>query len=159
MTIVAAWKALLAGLAGAAGLIICGILIVTLADVFMRSFGFQPPLWKATFVEFGLLYAAILSAPWIASRDGNIRLRTLKALPLAFQSRAERAVMALLGGLCLVLAWHASTVVADAIRYGEFEMRSVGLPRWVLLAAIAPGFRVTALEVWGQASMGPDGRA
>jgi len=155
---ITAWKTILGAFAVAAGLIICGMFVVILVDVTLRSLRLQPPLWKATFVEFGLLYAGMLSAPWIASRDGNIRLRTLKALPDAWQPPVERSVMAVLAGLCLVLAWYAAQVVVDAVRFDEVEIRSIILPRWVLLAPIAPCLLITALEFLRQAVMGSDGR-
>lgn len=141
------WKALLTALAGIAGAVIGLMFVFIVADVSLRAFGAQPPLWTGTFIEFGLLYSAMLAAPWLISRDGHIRVRALTdRLPARFVARLERAIFIVLAALTALLAWYALDVVLDSAARGEVEYRSIVLPRWILFAPMPPCFLMMAVE-------------
>lgn len=141
------WRGLLAALAAAAGAIIGAMFIVIVVDVTLRAVGLQPPLWTGALTEFGLLYVALLAAPWLIARDGHIRVRAFTdRLPAHIGRRLERVVFALLAALCALLSVYALNVTLDTAARGELEYRSIILPRWTLFAPIAPGFALCAVE-------------
>ena len=141
------WQTLLTALAGIAGAVIGLMFVFIVADVSLRAFGAQPPLWTATFIEFGLLYSAMLAAPWLISRDGHIRVRALTdRLPIRFVKGLEKAIFIVLAALTALLAWYALDVVLDSAARGEVEYRSIVLPRWILFAPMPAGFLLMAIE-------------
>lgn len=141
------WQMFLTALAAIAGAVIAFMFVFIVLDVTMRSLGYQPPLFTGTFIEFGLLYSAMLAAPWLISRDGHIRVRALTdRLPYIVVRRLERGIFAVLAVLTAVLAWYALDVVLDSIARGEVEYRSIILPRWMLFAPMPLSFLLCAIE-------------
>lgn len=141
------WQLCLTVLAAIAGTVIGLMFVFIILDVTMRSLGYQPPLFTGTFIEFGLLYAAMLAAPWLIARDGHIRVRALTdRLPTKLVGRLETVMFAGLAVLTAVLAWYAFDVVLDSAARGEVEYRSIVLPRWVMFATMPPAFLFCAIE-------------
>jgi TRAP-type C4-dicarboxylate transport system permease small subunit len=141
------WHGLLTALAAIAGAVILLMFVFIVLDVSMRSLGYQPPLFTGTFIEFGLLYTAMLAAPWLIGRDGHIRVRALTdRLPRGAMRRLETVIFAVLAVLMTVLAWYALDVTLDSAARGEVEYRSIVLPRWVLFAPMPPCFLFCAIE-------------
>lgn len=154
------WRITLTALAGIAGAIIGAMFVFIVLDVGLRTFGARPPQWTATFIEFGLLYAAMLAAPWLISRDGHIRVRALTdRLSAKALAPLERGIFSVLSLLCVVMASFGVVVLLDTIARGEVEIRSVILPRWVLFAPIAPAFALMAIEFARLAAMGTADRS
>ena len=141
------WTGLLQGAAMLAGAILAGMFLAIVVDVGIRTAGLQPPLWTGAFTELGLIYTAMLAAPWLVSRGGHIRVTALTdRLPARLSRRIERGIFAVLALLCLLLAWTALDIALDTWRRGEVDYRSVPLPRWVLFAALPPAFLMMGVE-------------
>ncbi len=141
------WHGLLTALAAIAGAVIAFMFVFIVLDVTMRSLGYQPPLFTGTFIEFGLLYSAMLAAPWLIGRDGHIRVRALTdRLPARVVRWLETVIFAVLSVLTAILAWYALDVVLDSAARGEVEYRSIVLPRWMLFAPMPPCFFFCAVE-------------
>lgn len=54
----------------------CMFTMITI-DVLIRMTGVTPPLWTSSVVEYGLLYLAMCTAPWLARERGHVAIEAL----------------------------------------------------------------------------------
>ena len=111
--------------------IACGIVFQATA----RSLGFSGSSHVFTFTEFGLLYIVMLASPWLAGRRGHVFIELLAAaaLPARRRPALARAVAGLCAAICLLLAWYTGEATLNAYARGDTDMRSLDMPRWLLL--------------------------
>ena len=141
------YGALISGLAGLAGVLLAAIVVVVVADVILRGAGFQPPAFTAAFSEYALLFATMAAAPWLVRTRGHIIVESLiLILPKALRRALATGVYALCLGLCLVLAYFATTEAVASLLRGDIDIRAVDMPRWTLFAALVGGFALMAVE-------------
>lgn len=123
--------------------IACGIVFQATA----RSLGFSGSSHVFTFTEFGLLYIVMLASPWLAGRRGHVFIELLAAaLPARRRPALARAVAGLCAAICLLLAWYTGEATLNAYARGDTDMRSLDMPRWLLLCAMPPCFALMAAQ-------------
>lgn len=135
--------AILAGVYLAA--IMFGIVISALARTFNLSGSWSSHIFS--FAEFGLLYIVMAASPWLVRHRGHVFIELLTAaIPRAMQRPFSRFVSLLCVIICLVLVWYTWGATAKAYRFGDAEMRSLDMPKFLLLGAMPIGFGLMAVQ-------------
>lgn len=128
-----------AGLAAIAG----GIVFQASA----RSLGFSGSSHVFTFTEFGLLYIAMFASPWLVAERGHVFIELLAAaVPARARGALWRGVAGLSVVICAVLAWYTGEATLRAWALGDTVMRSLDMPRWLLLGAMPLCFGLMAAQ-------------
>lgn len=134
--------------------IMLGIVISSLARTFDLSGTWSSHVF--TFAEFGLLYIVMAASPWLVREKGHVFIELLTAaMPSSFQRGFSRGVSALCIVICLVLVWYTWGATAKAYRFGDAEMRSLDMPKYLLLGSMPICFALMAAQ-FGRFIFGPD---
>lgn len=126
------------------------LVVIMAAIVFQalaRSLGFSGSSHVFTFTEYGLLYIAMAASPWLVRIKGHVFIELLTAaLPARFAPGFSRIVSALCAVLCLILVWYAGEATVQAYVRGDTDMRSLDMPKWLLLGAMPVCFFLMAVQ-------------
>ncbi len=134
-------------LAVIAGAYLVAIMFGIVFQATARSFGFSGSSHVFTFSEFGLLYIVMLASPWLVRLRGHVFIELLSAaLPNSAQKAYSRAVAALCIIICLFLMYYSFQNTMKAYRFGDAEMRSLDMPKWLLLGTMPLCFGLMALN-------------
>jgi len=130
----------------AAFLMVAMMVVITL-DVILRNLGYQSSAHFFTFTEYALLIVPCLGAPWLVREKGHIYIEIL----LMALSPRVRARFTLLIGLvcivvCAVVAWYGFAVTLNDFLQNEKDVRSLDMPRWMVVGFIPLGFGMMGLE-------------
>ena len=133
--------------------IMLGIVVSALARTLDLSGAWSSHIF--TFAEFGLLYIVMAASPWLVREKGHVFIELLTAaVPKTVQPVLSRMVSTLCVIICLVLVWYTWGATAKAYRFGDAEMRSLDMPKFLLLGAMPICFGLMALQfsrfVWGE---------
>lgn len=143
-TIARAYDGVLTALAVVAGAILASIFIIIIYDVTLRELGFRSPAWTIGACEYALLFSTALGAPWLLHERGHVVVTmVLSNLRGGAKTLAGRSICVLGAGVCLIVAWFALRVMATV---QGLEIRGFEMPRWVVFAALPPGFLLLAIE-------------
>lgn len=132
--------------------VIAGVYLVTImfGIVFQataRSFGFSGSSHIFTFSEFGLLYIVMFASPWLVRLRGHVFIELFTAvLPPNVQRVYSRAIAVLCIVICLFLLWYSLQNTLKVYRSGDAEMRSLDMPKWLLLGTMPLCFGLMALN-------------
>ena len=141
------YDAVLHGMAYLAAFLMVAMMAVITLDVILRNLGYQSSAHFFTFTEYALLIVPCLGAPWLVREKGHIYIEIL----LMALSPRVRARFTLLIGLvcivvCAVVAWYGFTVTLNDFLQNEKDVRSMDMPRWIVVGFIPLGFGMMALE-------------
>ncbi|MEM1298465.1 MAG: TRAP transporter small permease subunit [Pseudomonadota bacterium] len=143
-------------LAVLAGIYLVAIMFGIVFNALARTFGFSGSSHIFTFAEFGLLYIVMAASPWLVREKGHVFIELITAaIPRAIQSPFSRGVSGLCILICLVLAWYTWGATAKAWRFGDAEMRSLDMPKYLLLGAMPICFTLMAVQ-FSRFVFGPD---
>lgn len=142
-----AYDALLYGMAILAGILMASMMIAITVDVLLRNLGYQSSAHLFTFTEYALLIVPCLGSPWLVREKGHIYVEIL----LMTCTRAARRRMSVLIGLacvavCAVLAWYGLTVTLRNYKLRDIDVRSMDMPRWMIVQFIPLAFGMMAIE-------------
>lgn len=132
--------------------ILAGIYLVTImfAIVFQataRSFGYSGSSHLFTFSEYGLLYIVMAASPWLVRMKGHVYIEMLTAaLPDKLAAGFSRLVSLICIVICLLLVWYTSEATLKAYNRSDFDMRSLDMPKWLLLVSMPVCFSLMALQ-------------
>lgn len=143
-------------LAVLAGIYLVAIMFGIVINAIARTFHFAGT-WAShlfTFAEFGLLYIVMAASPWLVRHKGHVFIELVTAaVPKPAQRPFSRAISMLCVIICLVLVWYTWGATAKAYRFGDAEMRSLDMPKFLLLGAMPICFALMAIQfsrfVWG----------
>ncbi|MEM7190345.1 MAG: TRAP transporter small permease [Pseudomonadota bacterium] len=132
--------------------IMFGIVVSAVARTFHVSGAWSSHLFS--FAEFGLLYIVMAASPWLVREKGHVFIELVSAaVPKAVQRPYSRIVSALCVIICIVLVWYTWGATAKAYKFGDAEMRSLDMPKFLLLGAMPICFSLMAIQfsrfVWG----------
>ena len=135
------------GMALIAALLMTAMMVTITLDVVLRNLGYQSSAHFFTFTEYALLIVPCLGAPWLAREKGHIYVEIL----LMSLSERMRARLTVLIGLiciavCLVIAWYGFDVAIRDFVQNEKDVRSLDMPRWMLVGWIPLSFLMMAVE-------------
>ncbi len=136
-------------LAVLAGIYLMGIMFGIVISALARTFNMSGA-WSShvfTFSEFGLLYIVMAASPWLAREKGHVFIELLSAaLPVPLQRPFSRMVAMICVIICAVLVFYTFQGTLKAYRFGDAEMRSLDMPKWLLLGAMPIGFGLMGLQ-------------
>ncbi|WP_299878470.1 TRAP transporter small permease [uncultured Sulfitobacter sp.] len=125
--------------------IMMGIVVSALARTFDMSGAWSSHIF--TFAEFGLLYIVMAASPWLVRHRGHVFIELVTAaLPRSLQRPFSRAVSGLCVLICLVLVWYTFGATYRAWEFGDAEMRSLDMPKYLLLGAMPIGFGLMGVQ-------------
>ncbi len=134
-------------LAVLAGIYLVAMMFGIVFNAMARTLGYSGSSHIFTFAEFGLLYIAMAASPWLARHKGHVFIEIVTAaMPAALQRPFSRAVSALCVIICLVLVWYTWGATVRAYGFGDAEMRSLDMPKFLLLGAMPICFALMAAQ-------------
>lgn len=116
-------------------------------DVSIRMMGYTPPLFTSSFVEYGLLYIAMFSAPWLLREKGHVAIEAVVAqLPPNVQKFLAKLVYLVCMLASILFAYFSWQLFVDAIETGQIDLRGVDMPYWAQFLPMLIGFVLISLE-------------
>ncbi len=138
---------MLSGMALLAGTLMVAMMAMIVADVALRTAGFQSSAHLFTFTEYFLLLIPLLGAPWLVREKGHIYIEVLiAALPSGARRVLLRAVVIACIAVCAVLAWYGFDVTLRDYLQNEKDVRSLDMPRWMIVGFLPLSFAMMAIE-------------
>ena len=132
-----------------AGVYLIGIMLGIVVSATARTLLISGP-WSShvfTFTEFGLLYIVMAASPWLVRLKGHVFIELLSAaLPTGVQRPFSRIVAVLCVVICFVLAWFSLVATMKAYDFGDALMRSLDMPKWLVLGSMPIGFGLMGLQ-------------
>ncbi len=145
--VVKAYDSLLYGMAIVAGFLMAAMMSVIFLDVVLRNLGYQSSAHFFTFTEYALLVVPCLGAPWLVREKGHIYVEIVL---MALKPRLRRVLTWVIGAVCIavcaVLAWYGYSVAINDFLQNEKDVRSLDMPRWMVVGFIPLAFSMMALE-------------
>jgi C4-dicarboxylate transporter DctQ subunit len=130
-----------------AGIYLVWIFLAIIFQVVARSVFLYGSSHIFTFIEYGLLYITMAGAPWLVREKGHVYIELLTAVvPDHIRPRFSRIIVALVILICAVIAWYGGEVTWRAIARDEVDMRSLDMPRWMLMISMPICFGLMALQ-------------
>ena len=141
------YNGLIVGLAIIAGLMLALIFVGIVADVTVRTIGFNSIQWYSAMAEYALLFSTMCGAPWLVRIKGHV---VVESLTLAMPP-AVRVVMAKIAYLAciylsLLFVYYGYIEMVGTFQAGEVDIRSIDMPKWILFAPFPVGFSLIAIE-------------
>lgn len=134
-------------LAAVAGAIIPCLFTLIVIDVSIRSFGYNPPLFTSSIVEYALLYVAMFSAPFLVREKGHVAIEALlSVMPHGFRIVLARVVYFMCMASALLFAYFSYQLTYYAYIDGILDIRGIDLPQWTQYLPMAIGFLLVGLE-------------
>ena len=139
--------ALVYGMAFIAALLMVAMMVVITLDVVLRNLGYQSSAHFFTFTEYALLIVPCLGAPWLAREKGHIYVEILLN---SFPPRGRKTMTLAIGmvciAVCLTIAWFGFQVTWSDFVQNEKDVRSLDMPRWMVVGWIPLSFLMMAIE-------------
>ena len=129
-----AYDALLYGMAWLAAFLIAAMMVIITLDVVLRNLGFQSSSHFFTFTEYALLMVPCMGAPWLVREKGHIYVEIL-LMSMGARARA-----------CMTVAWYGFDVTIRDFIGNEKDVRSLDMPRWMVVGWIPLAFLMMAIE-------------
>ena len=138
---------MLYGMAYLAGFLMAAMMVVICLDVLLRNLGYQSSAHFFTFTEYALLMVPCLGAPWLVREKGHIYVEILL---MALSPRQRAVITSIIGVACVVvcavIAWYGFTVTISDYLQNEKDVRSLDMPRWMVVGFIPLAFAMMAIE-------------
>lgn len=130
-----------------AGVLIAAMMVVITIDVVVRNLGYQSSAHFFTFTEYALLIVPCLGAPWLVREKGHVYVEIIFTYLRPWQRAALRTLIAIVCiVVCLVLAWYGVEVALRDYVGNEKDVRSLDMPRWMIVGWIPLSFLMMAIE-------------
>jgi len=134
-------------LAVVAGVMLVLIMFAIVFQATARTLGYSGSSHIFTFSEYGLLYIPMAASPWLVRLKGHVFIEMFTAaLPKSAAPFFSRLVSALCIVICLFLVWYTGEATLKAYRFGDADMRSIDMPKWLLLGAMPICFMLMAIQ-------------
>lgn len=128
-----------------AGVYLVAIMFGIVFQATARSFGFSGSSHIFTFSEYGLLYIVMAASPWLVRLRGHVFIELLTAaIPSPYNRLFSRFVALLCVVICLFLVWYSGYNTMRSYRFGDADMRSLDMPKWLLLGSMPICFGLMA---------------
>ena len=130
-----------------AGVYLVWIFLAIVFQVVARSVFLYGSSHIFTFIEYGLLYITMAGAPWLVREKGHVYIEILTAA-VSEQVRPilSRAVVGLVILICVIITYYGIEVTIRAFVRDEMDMRSLDMPRWMLMISMPICFGFMSLQ-------------
>ena len=130
-----------------AGVYLVWIFLAIVFQVVARSVFLYGSSHIFTFIEYGLLYITMAGAPWLVREKGHVYIEILTAA-VSEQVRPilSRAVVGLVILICFIITYYGIEVTIRAFVRDEMDMRSLDMPRWMLMISMPICFGLMSLQ-------------
>jgi TRAP-type C4-dicarboxylate transport system permease small subunit len=150
-----AWDALVTALGGLAGALFGLMALAIGVDVALRNLGADGAGWLIEAIEYGLLVATLLAAPWVLREGAHVTVDVVVAHLPGRWGGAARRLAALLGmAICASVAWYGARATAQAMARDSLVFKSLVFPEWWILALVPAGMALMCIEFARQAWRG-----
>ena len=151
-----AYDGLIVGLAIIAGLMLAVIFVGIVADVAIRTVGYNALQWYSAVAEYCLLFSTMLGAPYLVRLKGHVVVESLTmAMPPLIRMLMAKAVYIICIVLSLLFVYYGFLEMWGALMSGETDIRSIDMPKWILFLPFPLGFSLVAIE-FGRYLLGYD---
>lgn len=141
------YDAILMALVWLAGAIVVAAFALIIIDVSIRSFNYSPPSYTLAVIEYGLLYIAMLMAPYLVREKKHVFINVLvNLLPDSIRRIVEKLVYSACIITSLIFVYFSGLLFMEAIESGIFEERGVDMPLWLLYAPLPICLLMVAIE-------------
>jgi len=145
--VVKVYDAVLYGMAGVAAFLMAAMMVVITLDVILRNLGYQSSAHFFTFTEYALLIVPCMGAPWLAREKGHIYVEILlMSMSVRMRARFTMLIGLICVAVCLVIAWYGFNVTLRDFVQNEKDVRSLDMPRWMIVGWIPLSFLMMAIE-------------
>jgi len=145
--IAAAYNQLILYLRILSGIVIFTVFVLIVMDVLVRLAGFSPWLYSSILVEYGLLWFAMLAAPYLVRIKGHV---FIDAITQMLPPDIQRVVAKVSYSICIVssltFSYYSLSLLVTAIVDAQIDTRAVDMPLWTLLVPIPISFVLVAIE-------------
>ena len=130
-----------------AGVYLVWIFLAIVFQVVARSVFLYGSSHIFTFIEYGLLYITMAGAPWLVREKGHVYIKILTAA-VSEQVRPilSRTVVGLVIVICVIITYYGIEVTIRAFVRDEMDMRSLDMPRWMLMISMPTCFGLMSLQ-------------
>jgi len=127
--------------------IVCGLFVLIIADVLIRTVGIQPPAFTLAVVEYGLLYFAMCATPYLVRTRGHVVIEAVVAsVPRAVQLVLARLVYLVCIAISFLFAYESVNLVIEAVESGNLDLRGIDIALWLQYLPMPFGFALIGLE-------------
>ncbi|MAM68555.1 MAG: hypothetical protein CMM12_07340 [Rhodospirillaceae bacterium] len=145
--ITSAYNRLIFGLAVIGGVLLAVIFVGIICDVTIRTLGFNSLQWYSAVAEYSLFFCTMFGAPYLVRHKGHVVVESLRlAMPPKLRKIIEKIVYLACILLSLLFVYYGALETIEAIKTGEQDLRSVDMPKWLLMAPFPIGFSLVAIE-------------
>ena len=145
--IINAYNKLIFGLAVIGGMLLALIFVGIICDVTMRTIGFNSLQWYSAVAEYSLFFCTMFGAPYLVRHKGHVVVESLRlAMPPVVRKILEKIVYVICILLSLLFVYYGAIETIDAIKTGEQDLRSIDMPKWLLMVPFPIGFSLVAIE-------------
>jgi len=141
------YNGLIDGLRILAGVVVFGIFALIVADVLMRLVGLPLWIYASGAVEYGLLWFAMLGAPWLVRVKGHVFIDAATRL---LPTRVQRVLAKIVYLICIAssatFAWYSGQLFLDAFVMDQIDTRGADMPLWTLLVPLPVCFTLVTIE-------------
>ena len=148
MTLISkAYYKLILSLAVIGGVLLAVVFVGIILDVTSRSIGFNSLQWYSAVAEYSLFFCTMFAAPYLVRHKGHVVVESLRlAMPGMVKAVVAKVVYAVCIILSLLFVYYGLLEVIDAIETGEEDLRSIDMPKWLLMIPFPIGFSLIAIE-------------
>ena len=130
-----------------AGILFAAMGLIVTYNVFMRYFVARPPVWAIEITEYIMVYATFLSAAWVLSVDGHVKIDILVERLSPKKQHILSIVVSFLGVVtCSVLGWYAVKATYNLYTREVIMMKMMPWPKWIMIAPIPVGILLTLIQ-------------
>lgn len=142
-----AYDSLVNALAWLAGALLFAMMATITIDVVLRNIGTQGSAHFFTFTEYALFLVPLLGSPWLVRDKGHVFVEILTmSLPEKLRHRLSMYTCLVCVAICLVLAFYGGQVAWDDFQLSAKDVRSLDMPRWMVVMWIPLAFSLMAVE-------------
>lgn len=156
-------RAVTAGCAALAALLLLAIGVMLTFEVVARYFFNAPTIWAEELSRLALIWAVFLASAGLLARGDHIRVTVLlDRLPAGGRRAADVASLLFVAAIAASVAWHGLPIAASSFTVGRTTGSMLDIPSWGAQTAIPVGFALVAPQAVLSAiarAFSPDGHA
>ncbi|MBY6058951.1 TRAP transporter small permease [Leisingera daeponensis] len=138
---------LLTGLAVLSAAILAAITLVIPLNVLLRNLGLPVIYGALDAIEYGLMAAAFLGAPWVLRQNAHVQVDLIThGLPPRARRKVVLAACLLGAATCAVLGWAGLQALMQSFARGSMVRTAFTFPEWWTLTVLPLSMALCTLE-------------